>query len=180
VSKRLLLGLTLPASIRQELLALDPRMNGVCWSALEQFHLTMSFLGEVDTQPEERLRETLSSIQVPSCFFLPIVGVGVFGGDWPKVLWVGVGRGHPHLFALHQRLQDAVLHAGLEPDLKPFHPHITLARLRGVSRQVLKPFLRRHTETEFGLWKVGSFALLSSSPSSAGSTYEVELQRDLP
>jgi 2'-5' RNA ligase len=180
MSKRLFLGLELPASIRQELADLDPRIKGVRWLPPEQLHLTMSFLGDVDASHEEKLRETLMSVPVPASFFLPVTGVGVFGGDWPRVVWAGVGKGHPHLFALHPHLQDAVLRAELEPDLKPFHPHITLARLRDVSRSSLKPFLRRHAETEFGLWKVTGFTLFSSVLNPEGSTYTVELRRELP
>src|SRR5262249_29897729 len=91
----------------------------------------------------------------------------------------GVGKGHPHLFALHQHIQDAVLHAGLEPDLKPFHPHITLARMRGVSRTALKPFLRRYAETEFGLWRVTEFTLFSSQLTASGSVYTIEMRGPL-
>jgi len=71
-----------------------------------------------------------------------------------------------------------VLQAELEPDLKPFHPHITLGRARGLSRAALKPFLRRYAETEFDLWKVTGFALFSSRPGSAGSVYTVEMRRE--
>jgi len=180
MSKRLFLGLELPASIRDELSSLDPHIKGMRWARTEQIHLTMSFLGEVDAAHEERLRESLSTVRVPAAFFLPVTGVGAFGGEWPKVVWAGVGKGHPHLFALHQHLQDAVLLAGLEADLKPFHPHITLGRLRGVSRATLKRFLRQYAETEFGLWKVTGFVLFSSILAPEGSTYTVEMRRDLP
>lgn len=180
MSKRLLLGLELPASLRHELADLDPRIKGVRWVRAGQVHLTMSFLGEVDAAREEKLRESLSAVRVPAAFFLPVMGVGVFGGDWPKVVWAGVGKGHPHLFALHQHLQDAVLQAGLEADLKPFHPHITLGRMKGVSRAALKTFLRQHEETEFGLWKVEEVTLFSSVLAPEGSTYTAELRRALP
>lgn len=180
MSKRLFLGLELPAGLRQELAGLDPRIKGVRWVRAEQVHLTMSFLGDVDSVREERLRESLSTVRVPPAFFLPVAGVGVFGGDWPKVLWAGVGKGHPHLFALHQHLQDAVLQAGLEADLKPFHPHITLGRMKDVSRAALKRFLREYAETEFGLWKVEEVVLFSSVLAPEGSAYTVEWRRVLP
>jgi RNA 2',3'-cyclic 3'-phosphodiesterase len=175
VSKRLFIGLELPESTRIALHGIDPRIKGLRWLPAEQLHLTMSFLGEVDAAGEERLRETLVAVQVPP-FFLPIAGVGTFGGDRPSVVWAGVGKGHPHLFALHQHIQDAVLHAGLEPDLKPFHPHITLGRARAVSRAALKPFLRRYAETEFDLWKVTGFTLFSSRLAAEGSIYTVEMR----
>jgi len=175
VSKRLFIGLELPESIRAELVGLDPHLKGLRWLPMEQLHLTMSFLGEVEIAGEERLREALAGVRVP-LFFLPVAGVGAFGGERPSVVWAGVGKGHPHLFALHKHLQDAVLHAGLEADLKPFHPHITLGRARGVSRVALKPFLRRYAETEFDLWKVTGFALFSSRLTPEGSIYTVEMR----
>ena len=175
VSKRLFIGLELPVSIREELARLDPKVRGLRGIVAEQLHLTMSFLGEVDAAQEERLRDALAGVQV-AAFFLPIVGVGAFGGERPSVLWAGVGKGHPHLFALHQHIQDAVLHAELEPDLKPFHPHVTLGRMRGVSRAELKPFLRRYAETEFGLWKVTGFTLFSSRLTAEGSSYTAEMR----
>jgi 2'-5' RNA ligase len=176
VSKRLFIGLELPATVRCELAALDPRIKGLRWLPAEQLHLTMSFLGDVDAAHEELLRDALAVVKVPP-FFLPVTGLGIFGGERPSVIWAGVGQGHPHLFALHRHIQDAVLHAGLEPDLKPFHPHITLGRMRAVSRSALKPFLRRHAETEFDLWKVSGFALFSSTLTSEGSIYTVELRQ---
>jgi 2'-5' RNA ligase len=138
----------------------------------------MSFIGEVEAEREELLREKLTGVRVPA-FFLPIAGVGTFGGESPSVVWAGVGKGHPHLFALHQHIQDAVLHAGLEPDLKPFHPHITLGRARGVSSTALKPFLRTYRNSEFDFWKVTSFTLFSSRLTAEGSIYTVEMRKRL-
>jgi 2'-5' RNA ligase len=178
VSKRLFVGLEIPESSKVALNKIDPRVRGLRWLPPEQLHLTMSFIGEVDAEHEERLRETLAAVRVSS-FFLPIAGVGAFGGERPSVVWAGVGKGHPHLFALHQHIQDAVLHAGLEPDLKPFHPHITLGRARSVSRAMLKPFLRRYADTEFDQWKVTTFTLFSSRLAPEGSIYTAEMQQEL-
>jgi 2'-5' RNA ligase len=175
--KRLFIGLELPASCQKVLVQLDPAIKGVRWLRAAQMHLTMSFLGDVDSAHEERLHRELATVRVPP-FFLPVVGLGLFGGARPTVLWAGVGKGHPHLFALHKHIQDAVLRTGLEPDLRPFHPHITVARMQGVSRTALRPFLRKHAETEFALWKVAGFALFSSVLSREGATHSVELRQE--
>jgi len=171
--KRLFIGLELPRSSREMLAGLDPKIKGLRWLPLEQIHLTMSFLGAVDSAGESRLKEALATVRVRP-FFLPIQGIGAFGGDRPSVVWAGVGKGHPHLFALHQHIQDAVLQAGLEPDLKPFHPHITIGRARNVPRAALLPFLRRHAESDLDLWEVTGFALFSSLLSEEGATHAVE------
>lgn len=177
MSKRLFIALELPAACQRELAALDPHLRGLRWLPAAQMHLTLSFLGDVDKEDEEDLRGTLATVRVPP-FFLPIRGVGVFGGAWPAVVWAGVGKGHPHLFALHHHVQDAVLRAGLEADLKPFHPHITLGRAKGVSLAALRPFLRKHAETEFDLWKVSGFVLCSSVLAQERAAHTVELSVD--
>ena len=177
MTKRLFIGLELPESCKEILLQLNPQIKGVRWLPPAQMHLTMCFLGDVDASGEDRLRNALCEVHVP-LFFLPVHGIGIFGGARPSVVWAGVGKGHPHLFALHKHVQDAVLHAGFEPDLRPFHPHITIARTQGISRAALMPFLRKYAETEFALWKVGGFALFSSALSREGATHHVEMRRE--
>lgn len=177
-SKRLFLGLGLPSSCRQVLVELDPHLPSLRWLPETQLHLTLSFLGAVDTMAESRLLPALEEVRVPP-FFLPLQGVGSFNVKGrPSVVWAGVGKGHPHLFVLHRRIQDAVLRTGLEPDLKPFRPHVTIGRGRGISKQALLPFLRRHRETEFGLFQVTGFELYSSVPGPEGSIYHVEMRQE--
>jgi 2'-5' RNA ligase len=176
MTKRLFIALELPAESKAVLLELNPRLPGLRWLPEEQIHLTLSFLGDVDAPAQDALARGLNHVRMPP-FFLPLRGVGSFNvRGRPSVVWVGVGKGHPHLFALHHHIQDAVLHAGLEPDLKPFHPHVTVARGKGISRQALQPFLRMHRETEFDLFKVSEFVLFSSVLAADGATHQVELR----
>jgi RNA 2',3'-cyclic 3'-phosphodiesterase len=173
MAKRLFIALELPESCRAVLAALDPKIKGLRWIPPEQLHATMSFLDRVTQDREEKLREALAMVRVPP-FFLPIQSVGTFGGSKPTILWAGLGKAHPHLFALHKHIQDAVLKVGLQPDLRPFHAHITLGRLNGVSLATLSPFLRRNADTEFGLWKVTGFALFSSVLTREGPIHGLE------
>jgi 2'-5' RNA ligase len=177
-SKRLFVGVELPASCKMTLLSLDPHLSGLRWLPEQEFHLTLSFLGNVDAPAEDQLRESLHVVRVPP-FFLPLFGIGVFNTrGQPSVVWAGVGKGHPHLFTLHRRIQDAVLRAGLEPDLKAFHPHITIGRAKGISNQALQPFIRRHAEAEFGMFEVTGFTLYSSVLSPAGAIHRLEMRQD--
>ena len=177
-SKRLFVGVGLPRSCKVGLLALNPHISGLRWVPEEQLHLTLSFLGDVESSSEERLRLALCDVRVPS-FLLPLCGVGVFkSADRPSVVWAGVGKGHPHLFALHRRIQDAVLHAGLDADLKPFHPHVTVGRAKGVSLEMLRPFLQRNADSEFGIFNVTGFELYSSVLAAEGATHRVEMRQD--
>jgi 2'-5' RNA ligase len=173
--KRLFVSLELPPSVTQRLAELDPHLRGVRWLEAEQMHLTLSFLGNVSGEIEEALKNNLEAFSWKP-FFLPISGLGTFPGKGrPNILWIGVGTGHPHLFQLHKRVQEAALHAGLEPDLRSFHPHITLARCRDVSAESVRPFLRAHAAFDAGMIHVESFILNSSAHTPAGSVYTREL-----
>ncbi len=174
-TKRLFVCIELPDSVKGRLTALDPNLRGVRWLRSEQMHLTLSFLGEVASEAEAKLRRALVTIRVAP-FFLSVSGVGTFPAKGrPKIIWIGVGTGHPHLFQLHKRVQDAVLAAELEPDLRPWHPHMTLARCQNVSAQSIRPFLKAQAEFDAGLIHVESFSLNSSALMPAGSVYTREL-----
>ena len=174
-AKRLFVSIGLPETLREQLAQLDPRLRGVRWLEPRQMHLTLSFLGNVSGETQQTLMEKLRAISWKS-FFLPIVGLGTFPSKgWPKIVWIGVGSGHPHLFQLHKRVQEAALAAGLEPDLRAFHPHVTLARCRDVSPEAIRPFLKAHAAFDAGLIHVESFCLNSSELTPAGSAYTAEL-----
>jgi RNA 2',3'-cyclic 3'-phosphodiesterase len=178
MSKRLFVALGLPRSCKEALLALDPHLTGLRWFSEGQLHLTLSFLGKVDVFAEERLRQALRAVGVPP-FLLPLRGVGVFNSRGRvSVVWVGVGKGHPHLFALHRHIQNAVLHAGLDADLKPFRPHVTVGRAKNFSVESLRPFLRSHADREFGLFHVTGFELYSSVLAAEGASHHLEMRQN--
>ena len=173
--KRLFVSIELPETIRERLTELDPHMRGVRWLEPRQMHLTLAFLGNVSTEIQERLSEKLRAISWKP-FFLQLVGLGTFPTKgWPKIIWIGVGTGHPHLFQLHKRVQEALLAVGLEPDLRSFHPHVTLGRCRDVSPQTIRPFLKSHADFDAGMIHVESFCLNSSQLTPNGSLYTTEL-----
>ena len=174
-TKRLFVSLELPESVAQSLTRLNPQRRGVRWLAVEQMHLTLGFLGDVAADAEENFRAQLRAIRF-TAFFLPVRGLGIFPGKGrPKIVWIGIGGGHPHLFQLHKRVTDAALAAGLEADLRPWHPHITLARCHDVSAESINPFLRAHADYDAGLVRIDSFQLKSSLLMPAGSVYATEL-----
>jgi 2'-5' RNA ligase len=174
-TKRLFVAIDLPDTIKRLLVTLDPDVPGVRWTSAEQLHLTLGFFGEVSEEPEAKLRDHLRAIKFRS-FVLPVQGLGAFPSPGsPKILWIGVSTGHPHLFQIHRRVQEAALRAGLEPDLRPWHPHITLARCRTVPSEAVRTFLSGGVDLDAGMFRVEEFSLYSSKLTPAGSIYMREL-----
>jgi 2'-5' RNA ligase len=173
--KRLFVAIDLPDSTRQSLADLDPHVRGVRWTDPAQMHLTLGFFDDVANDVELVLREKLSAIRF-GAFFLPINGVGTFSAKGaPKIIWIGVGTAHPHLFQIHKRVQEAALAAALEPELRPLHPHITIARCRDVAPQSLRNFLKANTDFDLGMIRVEAFLLYSSNLTPAGPIHTREL-----
>ena len=173
--KRLFVAIELSESTKRLLVDLNPQIHGVRWLDAEQMHLTLGFFADVPEDVDLKLREKLSAI-VFGAFFLPIIGVGTFPPKGPpKIIWIGVGRGHPHLFQLHKRVQEAALGAGLEPELRSFHPHVTLARCQRISPQSVRKFLKSNVDLDAGMIRVDSFHLYSSKLTPAGPIHIREL-----
>jgi RNA 2',3'-cyclic 3'-phosphodiesterase len=175
VAKRLFVAIDLSESTKQFLVDLDPQIRGVRWTEAAQMHLTLGFFGDVSEYGDLVLREKLSGIEF-GAFVLPITGVGTFPPKGPpKIIWIGVGRGHPHLFQVHKRVQEAVLAAGIEPELRPWHPHITIARCRDVTPQSIRKFLQSNVDLDAGMIRVEAFHLYSSKLTPAGPVHTREL-----
>ena len=116
MSKRLFVAIDLPESLQKILADLNPKIPGVRWTEPEQMHLTLGFFGDVPEDVDLKFREKLSAIEF-GAFFLPITGIGCFPPKGlPKIIWIGVGRGHPHLFQVYKRVQETALAAA---DKKP-------------------------------------------------------------
>lgn len=173
--KRLFVSIDPPQSVRKILADLDPHVQGVRWTPSDQIHLTLGFFPDVPEAIELALREKLGAIEV-GAFFLPAEGIGTFPPKGiVKIIWVGIGAGHPHLFQLHKRVQEAALQVGLEPELRPWHPHFTLARCRDVSRGALSKFLKANAHINAGMFRVEAFHLYCSELTPAGPIHTCQL-----
>jgi RNA 2',3'-cyclic 3'-phosphodiesterase len=172
---RLFVSIDPPQSIRRVLTDLNPHIRGVRWTADDQFHLTLGFFPDVTEEAELLLREKLNAIEFRA-FFLPVEGVGTFPSKGiAKIIWIGVRQGHPHLFQLHKRVQEAALAVELYADLRPWHPHFTLARCHNVPGDALRKFLKSNAELDAGMFRVEAFHLYCSQLTPAGPIHTCQL-----
>jgi RNA 2',3'-cyclic 3'-phosphodiesterase len=173
--ERLFIAIPLPASLRAELAALYEPISGVAWTPPEQLHLTLRFLGEVERPLAETAEAALGAVRVEA-FVLPVGGIGAFPPRGaPRVLWVGVGRGHPRLHQLRQQIDDTLLGTGLALDVRRFEPHATLGRVRAEAAPgAVSQFLRRHREFETAPFRADAFRLCASELRPAGAVHRVK------
>ena len=167
---RLFVGIEFPPELRLRLSLLQSGVAAAKWVDPGNFHLTLRFIGEVDEGTAADVDEALLRLKARR-FSLQLAGVGVFGGDKPRQLWVGVER-EPALATLQSKIEQALLRAGLEPEARKFAPHVTLARLRDPEPGTLGQFLAGNAQFRADPLPVDRFSLIASFPTKAGSIYE--------
>lgn len=172
-TQRLFLAITPPESVRQSLVALQQPLRNVRWIPSEQLHLTLRFLGEMSIESRDALIDRLSALRVES-FPLPLEGTGVFPLKGPpRVLWVGIGSGHPRLHQLRQQIDDAIVAVLPGADVHTFHPHVTLARCTESANAGAAAWARAHREFAGPLFLVDAVHLYSSDRQPSGAVYEL-------
>jgi len=106
----------------------------ISWIDPAIFHITLAFLGDTPEEKIEGIKKALSDIAV-ACppFTLPFRGIGVFGSrSDPRVLWAGTAHTDSAV-TLQQEVSKALIRFGYVPEKRPFRPHLTLGRIKGLS-----------------------------------------------
>jgi 2'-5' RNA ligase len=167
---RLFVGIEFPPELKLRLSLLETPLPGTRWIDLGNLHLTLRFIGEITEDIAADVDEALERLEARR-FSLQLAGTGVFGGNKPHTLWVGVER-DPDLVVLHDKIERALVRAGLAPEPRRFAPHVTLARLRDPPLDLLGHFLAAHALFRADPLPVDHFSLIASFPTKAGSVYE--------
>lgn len=175
-TERLFIALTLPLAVREVLAALAQPLPDVAWTRTEQLHVTLRFLGDVPEPQIEPMMDRIASVRVAP-FILPLEDLGTFPPNRPpRIIWAGVGNGHPRLFQLRQRLDDALLASGLQLDLRTFHPHVTLARCGETAAPAVSHWLHASREFTAPPFRVESFDLYRSELRPSGAVHTLKRQ----
>lgn len=175
---RLFVALELPEAHRLQLRHLQNGLPHVRWVAPENLHLTLRFLGDVAEPVAAELDEELAQLEADA-FEMCLHGVGHFDSRRSaRALWAGV-EPSPRLLALQARVEAAAVCAGMAPEPRKFHPHVTLARSKGFPLDRLAPYLADFAGFTTPPIAISQFALMSSHLGKQGPAYTAEARYDL-
>ena len=167
---RLFVGIGFPPELKLRLSLLCSGVQGARWVDPGNFHLTLRFIGVIGGDVAADIDEGLARLQARR-FTLQLAGAGIFGGDKPRSLWVGVER-CAELVALRDKVEQTLIRVGLMPEPRKFSPHVTLARLHNPALDELGGFLAAHAQFRADPLPVEGFSLIASLQTKAGSVYE--------
>ena len=132
-------------------------------------HLTLVFIGTTSRDRLADLVSLMDTIDTPA-FVLDLDCSGWFRQN--GIVWAGTRSTSEPLIALHASLARGADRLGFSLDVRPYAPHLTLARDATRSPPAgPMPSLP---------WRVGSFVLVQSKPGGAGPRYEILRERALP
>lgn len=161
---RAFIAVNIPVEIKQNLqgeidrLRVLIRGESVRWVRSEGVHLTLKFLGEISNNSLGEIHQILEREveKHPTCK-LRIGGFGCFPNRRrPRVLWIGITEDKGTLAQVQSSINEKLVPLGFEKEERPFHPHLTLGRVR---RNASKSELTQLQDAvnEFVVGQIGQF-----------------------
>lgn len=138
----------------------------------DKLHVTLKFLGDTRMSQVEAIQQRIAAVvssQPP--FTVQVRRLGAFPSvQRPSVVWAGLDPGAP-LIGLAEGLEAALEPLGFRREARPFHPHVTLARIKGRPPRALFDLLQQHAQTVFGSVEFRSVEFLRSILQTGGAQY---------
>jgi len=169
---RLFTALEIPEEIGQSLARLRGGLSGARWIDVENYHVTLRFLGDVDDRMARDVEHALYAVRraAPA---VTLDELSSFGGDKPRAI-VARARPDPSLLELQADHERLMRRHGAAPEPRKFAPHVTLARLRGASPLAVADYLGARGYFPPLKFTPSRFVLFSSRDSVGGGPYLVE------
>jgi len=178
---RLFVGLEIPSKVRDEFAALINELRAADssfsksrarWVRPENLHVTLKFMGHVETGKLDAIRAALAEVHSDSPVEMGFRGLGFFpNGKRPRVFWAGM-EASANLAPLASEIDARLKKLGIPVETRDFAPHLTLARFDppGIS-DGLSEIAQQNIAREFGSARTGQFHLFESKTRPTGAEY---------
>lgn len=169
---RLFTAIDPPDAIREQLESIQEANElPARWTAPDQFHVTIRFIGDADEEQAQKYQASLDSLTLSSVKCQPY-GLDVLPSRRsPRVLTLGLERTDT-LMALYESVSSALEAEGLAPEDRSYKPHVTIGRLNDVQREAVHEFLRSHEDATFPTFHVDRLVLYESTLTPDGAIHE--------
>ncbi len=139
----------------------------------ENLHITLKFLGNIDENTVNRIKEILDSIKSEP-FKAKTSFVGCFPNpDFIRVVWLGVES--KEIESIQRDIDKELEKLGFDRE-RNFVPHITLARVKEKPNKKLKELIGMRVNKEF---EVDRILLMKSTLTRGGPIYDVIYEKKL-
>ena len=192
-SLRLFIAIPLPAGVKEAIERAQSSLRAavskgrIGWTRPEQFHLTIKFLGDIDSARITFLAQDLTRVcQNFPALDLRAQTIGAFP-NWrfPRVIWIGIQEGENRLGRLYELISTVTAQYTGRPDRDSFDGHVTIGRVKGIQRpeaQGLSKIAADLARHSFGQWMANTLELMRSELLPEGARHtclaEIELEKE--
>ncbi len=136
---------------------------------INQIHFTLQFLGEIDENECEKVKDVLNKISF-SKFQLSLKGVGGFPNlNNPRIIWIGTDKGGQELSEMSKEIGMKLTTLGFKEE-KKFKPHLTIFRIKKKIDDISSS-TKEYDTIEFGSEIISKIKLKKSVLSPKGPEY---------
>ena len=165
---RTFISIEIPEEVKKEIVKIQkslPEFQGKLTEE-ENLHLTLKFLGEVDEEQIEKIKEKLREIKFNK-FETEVDSIGVFSENFIKIVWLHM----TNCEELQKQIDEALENMFEKEDR--FMSHLTIARVKNIKDK--KKFLEELKKMKIDKMKfsVSSFNLKNSILTKEKPVYEI-------
>ena len=108
-----------------------PGSQAARWMPTRNIHLTLKFLGDVESEALPSVSEAVASaVATIRPLAIEVADLGCFPSTRrPRIVWAGLRGELNALNALQRTIEDALVPLGHERERRPFSPHLTIGRV---------------------------------------------------
>jgi 2'-5' RNA ligase len=161
--QRLFLALWPDEDVRNRLQALgEQHLDSGRRTRPENLHATLAFLGAVDAGTRACVERVAGSIDGEA---FSVTLDGLEHRPRQAIVWAAASHAPVALTRLVEQIHAGLMQCGFEPERRPYHLHVTLARKvrRGRTAVAIDPIV----------WQIGNFVLVESRTYASGASYQV-------
>ncbi len=175
---RAFIAIDLPAGIRSSLAEAQEILKSfgfrVKWVRPQNIHLTLKFLGNIDSDHIEKIIAAMTlTVTDFNSVSLSTGEIGVFPDiRRPRVIWAGLNGQLEKLDNLQQTLDGHLAGLGFPRETRTFKGHLTLGRVKGkIASARMKTAIDRLKGVESKLFEISEIILFKSELRPTGAVY---------
>jgi RNA 2',3'-cyclic 3'-phosphodiesterase len=165
---------------------LDSVNAPVRWEKSYKLHMTLKFLGDTEMERIDKIGSVLEDIASRHRpFWLRYHGLGCFPNRKnPRIIWIGCNPLSSEFDHIRENIEKGMADLGFEMESRPFHPHITIGRVKirsGKDKRAIPDLIKKLENLTFDALEneVQSILLMKSELHREGSVYSILKQISL-
>lgn len=156
---RLFVSIPVAQRLSYQAQSLPKSIKQANWIAPQEYHITLRFIGDVESHQLEGIQERLSAVRKKK-FTVEAKGLDSFESEKKSILYAKIVSVR-NIIDLAAKINEKLLDLGFEMPNKPFVPHVTIAKVNN------SKFLPKYIAAQQGriqaAWPVKSFTLMQST-----------------